>query len=300
MISRSDRDDAAGGNRYTFERGKRRGQTYDLGLTVCASPVCHCTNLHLRCTSGESPEDRTPPFRYDVTLDVFKRKWLKYGSGDRASRSFGRDLARDCNAEDWAKLRQHFLKVKLQMTNDADLASLDHADFPHDEIEGESLLIAYQQIVPFDQSLRVEADGERFLIEDLYCVKSPCPCRDMRLAFLPIPRDAPADQIYFDDPASETSVVFDLGRGRWQVKEQGKVAVSGTAMMRAFIDQLRPRAILKERRRVLRAMYRNYLRRIGWTAVPSATGEKIGRNAPCPCGSGKKYKRCCLSKELGR
>jgi preprotein translocase subunit SecA len=21
--------------------------------------------------------------------------------------------------------------------------------------------------------------------------------------------------------------------------------------------------------------------------------EKIGRNAPCPCGSGKKYKRCC-------
>lgn len=22
-------------------------------------------------------------------------------------------------------------------------------------------------------------------------------------------------------------------------------------------------------------------------------GPKIGRNAPCPCGSGKKYKKCC-------
>jgi tetratricopeptide (TPR) repeat protein len=22
--------------------------------------------------------------------------------------------------------------------------------------------------------------------------------------------------------------------------------------------------------------------------------EKVGRNAPCPCGSGKKYKKCCL------
>jgi hypothetical protein len=22
----------------------------------------------------------------------------------------------------------------------------------------------------------------------------------------------------------------------------------------------------------------------------------IGRNAPCPCGSGKKYKHCCLLK----
>jgi uncharacterized protein len=26
---------------------------------------------------------------------------------------------------------------------------------------------------------------------------------------------------------------------------------------------------------------------------PSATRGKVGRNEPCPCGSGKKYKRCC-------
>ena len=24
---------------------------------------------------------------------------------------------------------------------------------------------------------------------------------------------------------------------------------------------------------------------------------KIGRNDPCPCGSGKKYKKCCLDKD---
>jgi hypothetical protein len=23
----------------------------------------------------------------------------------------------------------------------------------------------------------------------------------------------------------------------------------------------------------------------------------VGRNDPCPCGSGKKYKKCCLAKE---
>jgi len=26
-------------------------------------------------------------------------------------------------------------------------------------------------------------------------------------------------------------------------------------------------------------------------------GKKVGRNSPCPCGSGKKYKRCCMGKE---
>ena len=25
-------------------------------------------------------------------------------------------------------------------------------------------------------------------------------------------------------------------------------------------------------------------------------GQKVGRNEPCPCGSGKKYKKCCLAK----
>ncbi len=29
-------------------------------------------------------------------------------------------------------------------------------------------------------------------------------------------------------------------------------------------------------------------------------GRKIGRNDPCPCGSGKKYKKCCLLKEEAR
>ncbi|MFQ5808951.1 MAG: SEC-C metal-binding domain-containing protein, partial [Armatimonadota bacterium] len=27
---------------------------------------------------------------------------------------------------------------------------------------------------------------------------------------------------------------------------------------------------------------------------PVTVGKKPGRNAPCPCGSGKKYKKCCM------
>ena len=35
-----------------------------------------------------------------------------------------------------------------------------------------------------------------------------------------------------------------------------------------------------------------------WSADTGGVGrERIGRNAPCPCGSGKKYKKCCLLKE---
>ena len=29
------------------------------------------------------------------------------------------------------------------------------------------------------------------------------------------------------------------------------------------------------------------------SAPKKADGTKVGRNDPCPCGSGKKYKNCC-------
>jgi uncharacterized protein YecA (UPF0149 family) len=28
--------------------------------------------------------------------------------------------------------------------------------------------------------------------------------------------------------------------------------------------------------------------------APLSSSIKVGRNDPCPCGSGKKYKKCCL------
>jgi uncharacterized protein len=31
----------------------------------------------------------------------------------------------------------------------------------------------------------------------------------------------------------------------------------------------------------------------GFISEPRRTASKVGRNEPCPCGSGKKYKKCC-------
>jgi methionyl aminopeptidase len=36
----------------------------------------------------------------------------------------------------------------------------------------------------------------------------------------------------------------------------------------------------------------------GMNLIPGT--QKVGRNAPCPCGSGRKYKKCCLGKDGGR
>ena len=40
--------------------------------------------------------------------------------------------------------------------------------------------------------------------------------------------------------------------------------------------------------------FEQMINRLQQTSVPQLKAPpKIGRNAPCPCGSGKKYKKCC-------
>jgi hypothetical protein len=43
------------------------------------------------------------------------------------------------------------------------------------------------------------------------------------------------------------------------------------------------------------AGFDQYARRMGWAdaAGGGRTGSRVGRNDPCPCGSGKKFKKCC-------
>ena len=44
----------------------------------------------------------------------------------------------------------------------------------------------------------------------------------------------------------------------------------------------------------MRTWWRNYNRALTASAIPLVRdAPKLGRNDPCPCGSGKKYKKCC-------
>jgi len=56
---------------------------------------------------------------------------------------------------------------------------------------------------------------------------------------------------------------------------------------------------LEQERRQRMEQEQQRLRQLGGSETEHAAkpvrreGDKVGRNAPCPCGSGKKYKRCC-------
>ena len=51
------------------------------------------------------------------------------------------------------------------------------------------------------------------------------------------------------------------------------------------------RIVPQEQEQRVKHVAENYGDNAGRT--PIRVGKKIGRNDPCPCGSGKKYKKCC-------
>jgi MtfA peptidase len=55
--------------------------------------------------------------------------------------------------------------------------------------------------------------------------------------------------------------------------------------------------VLKHRDPTLYAMLRDMFHQDTGSLLPLVPRRRrgIGRNAPCPCGSGKKYKHCCLT-----
>ena len=44
------------------------------------------------------------------------------------------------------------------------------------------------------------------------------------------------------------------------------------------------------------ALFKAHIKKTKGVKSPARSANIIGRNDPCPCGSGKKYKKCCLGK----
>jgi len=64
-----------------------------------------------------------------------------------------------------------------------------------------------------------------------------------------------------------------------------------TTLSRVQLLRQRPAEDLPKKKK--RAMHLSHGDDGGTPATVKREGKKIGRNAPCPCGSGKKYKKCC-------
>lgn len=122
----------------------------------------------------------------------------------------------------------------------------------------------------------------------LLCPTPGCECDEARVVFF-------ADPVGSDDPVG--SVLLDLsGPSGFRVEE-----VAAECGPRELLDDLWARFAQRHDVGGFLRRRQAQLKEVGsalWHVVPepARAGPKIGRNEACPCGSGRKYKLCCLGK----
>lgn len=151
------------------------------------------------------------------------------------------------------------------------------------------MCVSYEEAYPDEPNLLFYSGGTRVWADDAYCISAGCPCRDVVVSF--VPTDA-------EEMAACCALQIDLARGRVTDAETGRAP---SADRRALWDDLCAavpdvRERMQHRRRAMRRIAPEIRRLAGHEAPRAAEpgGPRPGRNDPCPCGSGRKYKRCCL------
>lgn len=130
------------------------------------------------------------------------------------------------------------------------------------------------------QDYYVLEGGRLYEAAEMYCPVPDCECGEVVVAFeTRVPRGAPPP-------------------GGVIVQRSGATKLEPSKNGRDRLEQLWD-AFRKRHPRYLARFACRYptIKSIGARIVarPAAEARKVGRNDPCPCGSGKKYKHCCAS-----
>jgi hypothetical protein len=160
------------------------------------------------------------------------------------------------------------------------------------------MLVGWHEVFPDSRQDMYVIDGAVTLVLDHYCINPTCTCQEVRVALLAPGRSQGWKQFgdilfHLDSPGATRlnpftqvhaplvgsvraaleeryDVMEHFSHRRDHLKEVGRLVISRTSAARA------PSAVSSRA-----------------TPTPS-TPAKAGRNDPCPCGSGRKYKKCCL------
>jgi len=264
-------------------------------VSFCTEPDCQCTDGTFRLVEAVAPDQGG---RVGLDLEVL----VQLGDGpmaddepaDDRSHPVAQELLAELPADlvEELRLAQALARDRARQARSfrmplADLLDGRRASWSAVFDEHGSVLDGGQAY-----HWRVEHEGVTYLVEDEYCLNPKCDCRNATLVFLQT--DTETERI---EEACQIVVGFDgqieqLNAYTCTPAEARALHASWVAQM----DEPLPKTL---------ADAYAELKLVGERLVvegtrPHRSPEKVGRNDPCPCGSGKKYKKCCLDRDKGR
>lgn len=147
------------------------------------------------------------------------------------------------------------------------------------------VLVRYRALFPADFDLIGFVDDKAYYLEDYHCVAFPCACARVSVVVTELDDDG-------GEHVELGPVSFELLTPRLKLSGDKRAAAIVRQVMAEKTMQRRIAERFHECRRIAPAL----AEKLGLHERQATVtrGQKVGRNDSCPCGSGKKYKKCCL------
>ena len=157
--------------------------------------------------------------------------------------------------------------------------------FSKEEIEEGSLMVSYNAATSFKQRFAFIFNEKIYVVYDQHCKHFECTCKVAAIDFV----GTDADYTHTGEV-----LFFKYDYGIRQITEtSGDIPAQLEAQLAAN-DEFNKR--LELRNHALKRAFQSHIWQMEAAQLKNSLEkslDKINRNAPCPCGSGKKYKKCC-------
>ncbi len=275
---------------------------HEATLAICHEPRCRCSNVRFQWlpAPANALSAPAPPAR-EFWFSLNEKSILLTPELEKEPESLR--LAEIIRAElteaDKRQLREWFLATKLVSIQTTPPAEIDITNLPDAE---DGRMVGFVEVFPCGLALNFTWNNESWAVDEQYCVQPGCKCKETVLSFLKLKSTTGQKSTRIKDPPAlrynyHTQASKPVAQG-----SAGSPPLDGllSALKREHAS-LNPQ--LELRHLILQSLYaRHYLARTRERLQSqlinpiSAVSRKIGRNEPCPCGSGRKYKQCCLNK----
>jgi hypothetical protein len=271
-------------------------------LAICHEPRCRCLDVRVQWLPAPANTQAAPtrPAR-EFWFNLNEKTILLTPELEQEPESLR--LAEILRAEltevDQQRLRAWFLAEKLVCIQTTPVSEIDITDLPDADY---GAMIGFVDVFPCGLALNFTWNKEAWAVDEQYCVQPGCDCKETVLSFLKLTDAAGQKATDIKDPPALRYNYHTQASKPVATGAAGSPSLDGllAALQR---EQASLNTQLELRHLIMQSLYaRRYLARTGarlqseLTNLPSAVSHKIGRNELCPCGSGRKYKQCCLNK----
>ena len=148
--------------------------------------------------------------------------------------------------------------------------------------------VSYDEVFNAVESITFRDEENKLIyVDDQYCMNPKCQCDEVFLTFVEFNEEA-------NKAKNELTLRYSLNNGKYEFEFKSCTEERLKEILKGFKEEEKQiREKLKKRVKAMKEVGGEIIRE-SRAEKPKETDEvKVGRNDMCPCGSGKKYKKCC-------